>query len=117
LPRGVHIWGGETTVQLPGHPGRGGRNQHLALSAALEIEGRKDIFLLSAGTDGTDGPTEEAGALVDGETLRRGSIDGLSATGCLQAADSGSFLAASGDLISTGPTGTNVMDLVIALKN
>jgi glycerate 2-kinase len=117
LPRGIHIWGGETTVQLPEHPGRGGRNQHLALSAALECAGEEGIFLLSAGTDGTDGPTEDAGALINGETLRRGSIEGLSATACLQTADSGSFLAASGDLISTGPTGTNVMDLVIALKN
>lgn len=117
LEPGIHIWGGETTVQLPEHPGRGGRNQHLALSAALELEGEDGVYLLAAGTDGTDGPTEDVGALVDGGTLRRGRIANMSATECLQSADSGSFLAASGDLISTGPTGTNVMDLVIALKD
>jgi len=115
-PPGVRIWGGETTVRLPAHPGRGGRNQHLALAAALEIAGRADCLLLAAGTDGSDGNSEDAGALVDGGTLERGTLDGLDPRDCLARADAGRFLAASGDLIHTGPTGTNVMDLVLALK-
>jgi hydroxypyruvate reductase len=116
LPAGIHIWGGETTVQLPDEPGRGGRNQHLALAAALVLEGEEDVCFLALGTDGSDGPTEDAGALVDGGTIRRGELAGLDAVDRLRHADSGSFLEASGDLISTGPTGTNVRDLVIAWK-
>lgn len=113
---GLYIWGGEPVIQLPQNPGRGGRNQHLALTVAEMIAGRDDILFLSAGTDGGDGPGEDAGALVDGGTLGRGKRAGLSISECLQKADSGSFLAASGDLIHTGPTGTNVMDLMIGLK-
>ena len=116
LPAGVHIWGGETTVQLPPEPGRGGRNQHLALVAAQQLAGRDDLWLLAAGTDGTDGPTADAGALVDGGTIERGEAEGLDATECLARADAGTFLEASGDLIHTGPTGTNVMDLVLVWK-
>ncbi|MFZ0789512.1 MAG: DUF4147 domain-containing protein [Chromatiaceae bacterium] len=115
-PPGVQVWGGETTVRLPHCPGRGGRNQHLALAAAVELAGRPDCYLLCAGTDGTDGDTQDAGALVDGGTLERAAVDGLDARDCLVRADSGSLLAASGDLIHTGPTGTNVMDLVLGLK-
>lgn len=114
---GIHIWGGETTVSLPDNPGRGGRNQHLALSAAEVLHGNHNITLLAAGTDGTDGPTCDAGAIVDGGTLSRGELSGLNARQCLHNADSGSFLEAAGDLLSTGPTGTNVMDLVIAIKS
>jgi len=110
------VWGGETTVRLPHCPGRGGRNQHLALAAAVELAGRPDCYLLCAGTDGTDGDTEDAGALVDAGTLERAAVDGLDARDCLARADSGALLAASGDLIHTGPTGTNVMDLVLGLK-
>ncbi|MDX1334756.1 MAG: MOFRL family protein, partial [Gammaproteobacteria bacterium] len=117
LEPGVHIWGGETTVRLPEHPGRGGRNQHLALSAARILSGSTGISLLSAGTDGTDGPGSDAGALVDGGTIQRGLIEDQNAETALLRADSGSFLELSGDLVSTGPTGTNVMDLVIALKS
>jgi glycerate 2-kinase len=113
---GVYVWGGEPSVCLPPQPGRGGRNQHLALAAANVIAGRDDIIFLSAGTDGTDGPGEDAGALVDGGTLGRGERDGFKAEACLRSADSGSLLEASGDLINTGPTGTNVMDLIIGLK-
>ena len=113
---GIYVWGGETTVQLPAEPGRGGRNQHLALSAALEMEGRDDVCLLSAGTDGTDGPGEDAGALVDGGTVGRARREGIDAVDALQRADAGTLLAASGDLLHTGPTGTNVMDLVIGLR-
>ncbi|MET0024270.1 MAG: DUF4147 domain-containing protein [Sedimenticola sp.] len=113
---GIYIWGGEPTVILPEKPGRGGRNQHLALSAATVIEGTKDICFLSCGSDGTDGPGEDAGGLVDGGTLGRGRQEGFDAVECLARADSGSLLEASGDLVSTGPTGTNVMDLMIGLK-
>lgn len=113
---GVHVWGGETVVRLPPHPGRGGRNQALALAAARRLAGRADLCLLSVGTDGTDGNSSDAGALVDGGTLERGSDAGYDAGDCLARADAGSFLEASGDLIYTGPTGTNVMDLIIAYK-
>jgi glycerate 2-kinase len=116
LPPGAHIWGGETTVMLPPQPGRGGRNQHLALAAAGHIAGRSDRWLLAAGTDGTDGPTRDAGALVDGGTQQRGEAEGLNLADCLARADAGTFLEASGDLVHTGPTGTNVMDLVLAWK-
>lgn len=112
----LHIWGGETVVVLPDNPGRGGRNQHLALSAAKVLAGQGDCYLLAAGTDGTDGPTEDTGALVDSASLERGAIDELDAQVCLNTADTGSFLEASGDLIQTGPTGTNVMDIVLGLK-
>ncbi|MCB1761006.1 MAG: DUF4147 domain-containing protein [Gammaproteobacteria bacterium] len=113
---GVHIWGGEPSVQLPEQPGRGGRNQHLALAAAGVIEGHEDICFLSAGTDGDDGPGGDAGALVDGATLARARREGFELEATLAGADSGSLLAASGDLIHTGPTGTNVMDLMIGLR-
>ena len=115
-PVGLTIYGGETTVQLPANPGRGGRNQALALAAAMVLKGRDDVFLAALGTDGTDGPTGDAGALVDGGTVSRGELQGHDATDCLRQADSGHFLQASGDLITTGATGTNVMDLVLALK-
>jgi hydroxypyruvate reductase len=115
-PAGFQVWGGETTVRLPAHPGRGGRNQHLALAAAVDLAGRRDCLLLSGGTDGTDGPTEDAGALVDGGTIGRAELDGFDAQATLAAADAGSLLAAAGDLVHTGPTGTNVMDLVLGLK-
>ena len=88
----------------------------MALSAALVLEGCENVWLLSAGTDGSDGPTEDAGALVDGETVARGKIHGLDAGAALAKADAGTFLEASGDLIHTGPTGTNVMDLILGLK-
>jgi hydroxypyruvate reductase len=116
LAPGLHIRGGETTVRLPSNPGRGGRNQHLALAAAIRMAGRADLWLLAAGTDGSDGPTDDAGALVDGGTVARGEAEGLDARDCLARADAGTFLEASGDLIETGPTGTNVMDLVLLYK-
>jgi glycerate 2-kinase len=113
---GIHLWGGETTVRLPSHPGHGGRNQQLALAAAQVLQGRDDILLLAAGSDGSDGVTADAGALVDGDTIGRGKDAGLAASECLVRADAGSFLEASGDLVHTGPTGTNVMDLIIGFK-
>jgi len=115
-PPGVYVWGGETTVRLPARPGRGGRNQTLALAAAQGLAQHPGTALLALGTDGTDGPTEDAGALIDDTTLARGHRRGLDAERCLAEADAGTFLAASDDLVRTGPTGTNVMDLVIAMK-
>lgn len=112
----LHIWGGETTVTLPREPGRGGRNQSLALAAARVLKDRS-AFLLSAGTDGTDGPTLDAGALVDGGTIERGEQHGQNAELALARADAGTFLEASGDLIHTGPTGTNVMDLMLGWRS
>ncbi len=113
---GLHIWGGETTVVLPENPGRGGRNQHLALAAAQQLAGSVDMTLLAAGTDGSDGPTSDAGALVDGATVIRGEEQGFDVQRALQQRDAGSFLEAAGDLIDTGATGTNVMDIVLAYK-
>lgn len=113
----VHVWAGETTVTLPDNPGRGGRCQNLALAAAEVIAGREDVWLLAAGTDGSDGPVEDAGALVDGGTVARGRDAGLDSGAAIERADAGTFLEASGDLLNTGPTGTNVMDLMIALRS
>lgn len=114
-PGTLHIYGGETTIRLPEHPGHGGRNQSLALSAACTLSGSAGYYVLACGTDGTDGPGVDAGALVDGATLARGAKAGFDAQAALDMADAGRFLDASGDLVRTGPTGTNVMDLVLAL--
>jgi len=112
----LHVWGGETTVRLPDSPGRGGRNQSLALAAALALQGDDEALFLAAGTDGTDGPTDDAGALVDGDTVARGEQAGLNAQESLAGADAGTFLEASGDLVHTGPTGTNVMDIMLGFR-
>jgi len=112
----VHIWGGETTVVLPACPGRGGRNQTLALAAALALQDRADCVLLALASDGSDGPGEDAGALVDGGSVARGVLAGCDAQQCLTNADAGTFLEASGDLVHTGPTGTNVMDILIGIS-
>ncbi len=111
---GTYAWGGETTVILPERPGRGGRCQHLALAAAVALKGVMGVQLLAAGTDGVDGASEDAGAVVDGGTVARIEAEGLDAIQALSEANSGVALAAAGDLLHTGPTGTNVMDLVIA---
>ena len=113
---GLYLWGGETTVTLPANPGKGGRNQQLALAAACAMVDGDTIVLLSAGTDGTDGSTLAAGAVVDPATTTRGAAAGLDCGHCLKKADSGSYLEACGDLFVTGPTGTNVTDMVIAIK-
>jgi glycerate 2-kinase len=114
----VEIRGGECTVSLPAQPGRGGRNQHLALAAACELErrGLHDTSLLAAGTDGVDGTSSDAGALVDAETCQRGRDAGCDPVVSLARADSGTFLEAAGDLLHTGPTLTNVGDLVLGLR-
>jgi glycerate 2-kinase len=108
------IAGGETTVTVTGK-GLGGRNMELALAFAREIRGREGITLLSAGTDGTDGPTDAAGAIVDGGTLIRAGLAGLDVNEYLAENDSYHFLEKTHDLLITGPTGTNVMDLQIIL--
>lgn len=113
-PPACILWGGETTVTLRGE-GRGGRNQELALSAALDLEGREGIVLLSAGTDGTDGPTDAAGACALGDTCARAREKGLDPRAFLARNDSYAFFDRLGDLVRTGPTGTNVMDLAIML--
>ncbi len=108
------ISGGETTVTVKGS-GLGGRNMELALAFAQEIKGMRGITFLSAGTDGTDGPTDAAGAIVDGETITRAEAAGHSPEAYLENNDSYHFFKATGGLFLTGPTGTNVMDLQIVL--
>lgn len=111
----VHVWGGETTMVLPREPGRGGRNQHLALAAAEALDGLPHRWLLAAGTDGIDGVTEDAGAIIDGGTWMRVLDAGIDPAACLGSADSSRALEAAGDLLHTGPTATNVGDLAIGL--
>lgn len=108
---GLYVFGGEPTVQLPPDPGLGGRNQALALLLAREMAGQPGLTALVAGTDGTDGPTDAAGGLVDGATWGDGGAEAL------RRADSHRFLKARKALFITGPTGTNVMDLVLVLKD
>jgi hydroxypyruvate reductase len=108
---GVYIWGGEPTVVLPECPGRGGRNQSLALALAEHITGQDNVSILVAGTDGTDGPTTAAGGLVGGNTWS----DPEAARLALRNADAGSYLEQHQSLFVTGPTNTNVMDLAIAI--
>jgi hydroxypyruvate reductase len=110
------IHGGETVVRLPGRPGRGGRCQHLAVAAARAIAGHPEYLLLAAGTDGRDGASEDAGAIVDGETAQRARDAGIDLAAALAAAESGALLEATGDLVHTGPTGTNVGDIVLGLR-
>jgi hydroxypyruvate reductase len=104
------ISGGETTVTIRGE-GKGGRNQEFVLAAAIDIAGMRDVCALSAGTDGTDGPTDAAGAICDGETLQRGPH----AAEFLARNDAYNYFEPLGDLIKTGPTGTNVMDVRLVL--
>ena len=108
------ILGGETVVQVKGN-GLGGRNQELALSAARGIEGLDNVVIASVATDGTDGTTDAAGGIVDGETLMRLGEKGIDVEEALDNNDSYHALEAAGDLLNTGPTGTNVNDLIIVL--
>ena len=110
------IHGGETVVRLPERAGRGGRCQHLAVAAARAIAGHPDFLLLAAGTDGRDGASDDAGAIVDGATDERARDAGLDPAVALAGADSGALLEATGDLVHTGPTGTNVGDVVLGLR-
>jgi len=113
---GVHIWAGETTVTLPMGPGQGGRCQQLALAAAERLKGEEEVYFLACGSDGLDGPSGDAGAVVDGGTLARGAEGGLSVEDALDWADAGRFLGVAGDLVHIGPTETNINDLMIGLK-
>src|SRR5690554_3162416 len=110
----ILILGGETTVTVRGD-GRGGRNQELALAAALALDGAAGIAVTSFATDGVDGPTDAAGAIVTGETVRRAREMGLDARNFLQRNDSYTFFERVGGLIRLGPTGTNVNDVALAL--
>jgi glycerate-2-kinase len=107
------IASGETTVTLEGKTGVGGRNQEFALAAALAMARGGDIALASIGTDGIDGPTDAAGAIADATTIARAQALGLDASGALGRHDSHPFFLALGDLVVTGPTGTNVGDLQV----
>lgn len=113
---GIYAWGGEITLRLPPRTGRGGRCRHLALALAQALEGHEDWTLLAAGTDGWDGTDGVAGACVDGMTSGRGRARGLDAGEALRTADSGGFFAGSVEQIVTGPTGTNVNDLILLWK-
>jgi glycerate 2-kinase len=113
-PPACVIAGGETTVTLHGD-GLGGRNQEFALAAALAIAGLDDVVVLSGGTDGTDGPTDAAGAFADGHTVARARALGLAPEAFLCRNDSYHFFQPLDDLLITGPTGTNVMDMHILL--
>ena len=108
------ILGGETVVRLTGN-GKGGRNQELALAAAAEIAGAENIVVFSVGSDGTDGPTDAAGGLADGGTVKRLAAAGKTVADVLQNNDAYHALRDTGDLIITGPTGTNVNDFAAAL--
>jgi hydroxypyruvate reductase len=115
LPRPACLLsGGETTVTVHGS-GVGGRNQEFVLAAALELENIDNVVVLSGGSDGTDGPTDAAGGIVDGSTIARAKLIGIDGRAFLDRNDSYSFLRAVDDLLITGPTLTNVMDLQITL--
>lgn len=112
-PRAL-LAGGETVVHVMG-PGLGGRNQELALSAAAQIAGQRALAIFSFGSDGTDGPTDAAGGYVDGQTQAALARQGISIPDVLARNDAYHALEACGGLIKTGPTGTNVNDLSVAL--
>jgi len=111
------VWGGESTVSLPEKHGRGGRNTHLALTAARLLRLGEPVTILAAGSDGTDGPTSDAGAVIDAGTIERAELAGCDVERAWREFDSGLALEMSGDLVHTGPTGTNVGDLVIGIKH
>lgn len=114
---GIMVWGGEATLELPTVPGQGGRCRHLALHVAQRLAVRSGWSLLAAATDGWDGTDAVAGVCVDGVTVERGKARGRDAEADLACADSGGFFAGSGEEIVTGPTGTNVNDLIIVFKH
>lgn len=113
-PPACLLWGGETTVTVRGS-GTGGRNQELALAAALALDGLPHAALMALATDGTDGPTDAAGAVVDGETAARARALGLDLHTALDNNDAYPALDAVDALLRTGPTGTNVNDLLVML--
>ncbi len=109
-----YVIGGETTVTIRG-TGKGGRNQEAALAAAIAVAGRPNIALAAFATDGVDGPTDAAGAVVSGDTVQRAHLLGLDPRQYLDTNNAYPFFSALGDLIITGPTGTNVNDLLFGL--
>jgi len=115
-PRTCLIAGGETTVTVGGR-GRGGRCQEFVLAAALELRPDDRVVVLAAGTDGTDGPTDAAGAVADAETIARGERAGRAARAALDDNDASTFLSAAGDLVVSGPTNTNLLDLYVLLRD
>ena len=115
-PRSCLIAGGETTVTVRGR-GRGGRCQEFALAAALQLRRDDRVIVLAAGTDGTDGPTDAAGGIADAETVARGECAGQAARRALDDNDAYTFLSAAGDLIVSGPTNTNLLDLYLLLRD
>jgi hydroxypyruvate reductase len=113
-PPACLVWGGETTVTVVGD-GKGGRNQELALSAALEVDGWEGLAVMALATDGTDGPTNAGGAIINGTTVSRARSLGLDPGQSLSNNDAYTLLDAVNALIMTGPTGTNVNDLLVIL--
>ena len=113
---GIHIWGGETTVTLPENPGVGGRNQTLALAFAQRLVDQPGLYLLAAGTDGVDGNSNCAGAVVSMYTTEKASKMGFDIQAEIEKANAGLLLMASDDLVSANNSNTNVMDIVIAYK-
>ena len=108
------LCGGETTVTIRGS-GKGGRNQEFALASAMIIDGMENIVVLSGGTDGTDGPTDAAGAIADGLTMARARAKNFDPLDFLQRNDAYHFFQPLDDLIITGPTRTNVSDVYMIL--
>ncbi len=108
------LCGGETTVTIQGE-GKGGRNQEFALASAMIIDGMENIVVLSGGTDGTDGPTDAAGAIADGRTMARARTKKIDPLDFLQRNDAYHFFQPLDDLIITGPTRTNVSDVYMVL--
>ena len=108
------VAGGETTVTVKGK-GKGGRCQEFALAAAIAMDGMGDVVVLAAGTDGTDGPTDAAGAIADGQSATRARAQGLDPAAQLAENDSYPIFASLGDLVVTGPTNTNLLDLYVAV--
>jgi len=115
-PGEVLLAGGETTVRLGRPRGSGGRTLELALAAAVELEGSRGVSLLAATSDGIDGSSEAAGAFADGSTIERARKKGLDPRAALARHDTRPFFEAIGDLLVTGPTGTNVADWAFALR-
>jgi hydroxypyruvate reductase len=113
-PPACLIAGGETTVTVRGK-GKGGRCQEFALAAALALEGEDGIVALAAGTDGTDGPTDAAGAIADGQSMARARARSLDPAARLAENDSYPLFSALGDLVVTGPTNTNLLDLYLVV--
>lgn len=113
--KGVYIWGGEPTVVLPSLAGRGGRNQHLALSLARVAAQHPSMSILVCGTDGSDGPTVDAGGLINECSLSVAADKSIDIDDYLRRFDAGSALLKMEALVTTGPTGTNVMDLCVVI--